>query len=94
VLSPLSAFLLLQGNETLPLRIERHVENGRMVAESCGKDPRIEWVKLRRVCGGSPSPERAEISRRPGLLLMTFGVRGGYEAGKAFYDALKLIKRL
>ena len=45
VLSPLSAFLLLQGIETVALRVERHVENGRKVAEFLRNDHRVEWVK-------------------------------------------------
>ena len=44
VLSPLSAFLLLQGIETVALRVERHVENARRVAEFLRGDPRVEWV--------------------------------------------------
>ena len=94
VLSPLSAFLLLQGIETLPLRIERHVENGRMVAEFLRKDRRIEWVNYG---GFAEGPHRQSVQKYLGgraCSLMTFGVRGGYQAGKAFYDALKLIKRL
>jgi O-acetylhomoserine (thiol)-lyase len=94
VLSPLSAFLLLQGIETLALRMERHVENGRRVAEFLHGDQRIEWVNY---AAFKESPYHA-LSRKylggRACSLMTFGVKGGYEAGKKFYDALKLIKRL
>ena len=94
VLSPLSAFLLLQGLETVALRIERHVQNGRRVAEFLRKDHRVQWLNY---AGFQDSPwhERAQkyLGGR-GCSLMTFGVRGGYEAGKRFYDALRLIKRL
>jgi O-acetylhomoserine (thiol)-lyase len=94
VLSPLSAFLLLQGIETVALRVERHVENGRRVAEFLRKDGRVEWVNY---AGFSESPYHALAQkylagRIPSL--MTFGVKGGFEAGKKFYDALQLIKRL
>jgi O-acetylhomoserine (thiol)-lyase len=94
VLAPISAFLLLQGIETLALRIERHVENGRKVAQFLRDDPRVDWVNY---TGFRESPyydlaQRYLRGRAPSLL--TFGVRGGFEAGKRFYDALGLIKRL
>ena len=94
VLSPLSAFLLLQGIETIALRVERHVENGRSVAEFLRKDRRIEWINY---AGFTESPYYALAQKYlggQGCSLMTFGVTGGFEAAKKFYDALKLIKRL
>jgi O-acetylhomoserine (thiol)-lyase len=94
VLAPFSAFLLLQGIETVALRVERHVENGRKVAEFLRADPRVEWVNY---AGFAESPYYALAQKYlagHGSSLLTFGVRGGLEAGKAFYDALKLIKRL
>jgi O-acetylhomoserine (thiol)-lyase len=94
VLSPLSAFLLLQGIETVALRVERHVENARRVAEFLRNDRRIEWVNY---AGFPDSPYFALAEKYFGgraCSLMTFGVKGGFEAGKKFYDALKLIKRL
>jgi O-acetylhomoserine (thiol)-lyase len=94
VLSPLSAFLLLQGIETLVLRVERHVENARRVAEFLRKDRRVEWVNY---AGFQDSPYHGLAHKYlggRGCSLMTFGAKGGYEAGKRFYDALKLIKRL
>jgi O-acetylhomoserine (thiol)-lyase len=67
VLSPLSAFLLLQGIETVALRIERHVENAKRVAEFLRSDARVEWVNY---AGFSDSPYHAgaKIPGRPGLL--------------------------
>jgi O-acetylhomoserine (thiol)-lyase len=94
VLAPLSAFLLLQGIETVALRVERHVENGRKVAEFLRGDPRVEWVNY---AGFPDSPYHALAQKYFGgrvCSLLTFGVRGGFEAGKRFYDALGLIKRL
>jgi O-acetylhomoserine (thiol)-lyase len=94
VLSPLSAFLLLQGIETIPLRVERHVANAKVVAEFLSAHPRIEWVNY---AGFAESPYFA-LSQKylggRGCSLMTFGVKGGFEAGKRFYDRLNLIKRL
>jgi O-acetylhomoserine (thiol)-lyase len=94
VLSPLSAFLLLQGIETIPLRMERHVSNGKAVAEFLSSHPRIEWVNY---AGFANSPYFALAQKYlggRGCSLMTFGVKGGFEGGKRFYDRLKLIKRL
>jgi O-acetylhomoserine (thiol)-lyase len=94
VLSPLSAFLLLQGIETVALRVERHVENARRVAEFLRADPRVAWVNY---VGFPDNPYHALAEKYlagRACSLMTFGVRGGYEAGTKFYDALKLVKRL
>ena len=94
VLAPMSAFLLLQGIETVALRMERHVENAREVANFLRADPRIAWVDY---VGFPDNPYHALACRYLGgkaPSLLTFGVAGGLEAGKAFYDALKLVKRL
>src|SRR5262245_26729140 len=94
VLSPLAAFLLLQGIETVALRVERHVENARRVAEFLRDDPRVEWVNY---AGFADSPYYDLAQKYLGghaCSLMTFGVRGGFAAGEKLYDALKLIKRL
>ena len=94
VLSPLSAFLLLQGIETLALRVDRHVENARRVAEFLRDDPAVAWVNY---VGFPDHPYHAAAQKYLGgraCSLLTFGVRGGFEAGKKFYDALKLVKRL
>ncbi len=94
VLAPLSAFLLLQGIETVALRVERHVENARRVAESLRNDPRVEWVNY---AGFADNPYHALAQKYLGgraCSLLTFGIVGGLEAGKAFYDALRLFKRL
>jgi O-acetylhomoserine (thiol)-lyase len=94
VLSPFSAFLLLQGIETVALRVERHVENAAKVAAFLRDDPRVAWVNY---SGFADSPYHALARKYLGgraCSLLTFGVRGGFEAGKQFYDALKLFKRL
>jgi O-acetylhomoserine (thiol)-lyase len=94
VLSPLSAFLLLQGIETVALRIDRHVENGRRVAEFLCDDPRVEWVNYTGFADHHCHALARKYLCGRACSLMTFGVTGGYEAGKRFYDALGLIKRL
>jgi O-acetylhomoserine (thiol)-lyase len=94
VLSPFNAFLLLQGIETVALRMERHIENARKVAEFLRADPRVAWVNF---AGFPDSPYYALVQKYlagNGSSLFTFGIRGGMEAGKAFYDALKLFTRL
>lgn len=94
VLSPFNAFLLLQGIETLAVRIARHVDNGRRVAEFLRGHRAINWIKY---AGFEDSPYSALAKKYLGgnaCALMTFEVRGGYEGGTKFYDALKLIKRL
>ena len=94
VLSPLSAFLLLQGIETVAVRIDRHVENARRVAEFLRDDARVTSVNY----AGFPSnPYFPLVQKYLGgraCSLMTFEVRGGFEAGTRFYDALRLFKRL
>ena len=94
VLSPLSAFLLLQGIETVALRVDRHVENAAAVAKFLKKHHEVEWVNYT----GFPDNPHHELAQKylggRACSLITFGVRGGFEAGKRFYDALGLFKRL
>ena len=94
VLSPMSAFLLLQGIETVALRVERHVENARRAAEYLRGHPAVDWVNY----VGFPDHVYHGAAQKylggRACSLMTFGVHGGFEAGKKFYDALRLIKRL
>lgn len=94
VLAPLSAFLLLQGTETLPLRMERHVENAVRVASYLKTHPCVDWCTY----NGDPESAQAPLVRKylggRGAPFLTFGVKGGFEAGKRFYDALRLFKRL
>jgi len=94
VLAPLSAFLLLQGIESVAVRIDRHVENARRTAEFLRADPRVEWVNY---VGFADNPYHALAQKYLGgraCSLMTFGIRGGFEAGTRFYDALQLFRRL
>src|ERR1700678_3357498 len=94
VLSPLNAFLLLQGIETVALRVERHVENARKAAEFLRGDPRVEWVNY---AGFLDSPYHALAQKYlsgHACSLMSVGIRGGFEAAVKFHDALKLVTRL
>lgn len=93
-LAPFNGFLILQGIETLALRVERHVENARKVAEFLRAHPRVDWVNY---AGFQDSPLYPMAQRYLGTRrcsLMTFGVKGGFEAGRKCFDAFKLFKRM
>jgi len=93
-LSPLGAFLLLQGLETLSVRLERHESNTRAIARYLEADPRVQWLSHL----GDPAFAYYDLAQRylkghcPSIV--TFGVAGGYEAGIRFFDSVKLFKRL
>jgi O-acetylhomoserine (thiol)-lyase len=94
VLSPMNAFLLLQGIETVALRVERHVENARKVAEFLRAHACVESVNY---AGFADNPYHGLVQKYLGgkaCSLMTFEIRGGLEAGMRFYNALRLFKRL
>jgi O-acetylhomoserine (thiol)-lyase len=93
-LSPLNAFSILQGMETLSLRMERHVQNAQAVAEYLRDHDEVAWVKY----AGLPDHPEHKLAKKymkgtPSAIL-TFGVKGGLEAGARFIDALQLITRL
>ena len=94
MLAPLSAFLLLQGIETVALRVERHVENARRAAEFLRGDSRVAWVNYAGFADSPYHPLARKYLGGRACSLFTFGIVGGLETGKRFYDALKLIKRL
>src|SRR6476661_2264501 len=94
VLSPFNAFLLLQGIETVALRMERHVENARKVAEFLRKDSRVAWVNYTGFPDSPYYPLVQKYLDGNASSLFTFGIKGGMEAGTRFYDALELIKRV
>ncbi len=93
-ISPLNAFLILQGIETLALRMERHCSNAMAVAKYLSQHPKVAWVNY----AGLPDSPYYELAQKytqghPSALL-SFGIHGGFEAGVQFYDALRLFKRL
>ena len=94
VLSPFNAFLLLQGLETLSLRMDRHVDSALALAEHLRGNPGVEWVSYPGL-PDSPEAERARryMPRGPGSVL-TFGVRGGREAGRRLIEACELCSHL
>ncbi|MCP5339751.1 MAG: aminotransferase class I/II-fold pyridoxal phosphate-dependent enzyme [Sinobacteraceae bacterium] len=93
-LSPFNAFLILQGIETLPVRMDRICDNSLAVARFLASHPQVSWVKY---AGLPDHPDHGLVQkymkgRASGIL--TFGVKGGRRAGEKFLDALKLIIRL
>jgi O-acetylhomoserine (thiol)-lyase len=94
ILSPLNAFLLLQGIETVALRVDRHIQNAKAVAEFLLNDSRAEWINYAGFPDSPYYPLAEKYLQGRACSLLTFGVVGGFEAGKRFYDALKLFKRL
>ncbi len=93
-LSPFNAFLILQGLETLPLRLERHCENALKVAQFLEAHDLVSWVNYP---GLPSSPDHELIQRDFGGRasgLLSFGIKGGIAAGTKFIDALQLVTRL
>jgi O-acetylhomoserine (thiol)-lyase len=93
-ISPLNAFLVMQGLETLGLRMERHCENAQRVAEYLSAHAQVEWVSY---AGLPDSPYHALCQKITGGRasgILSFGIKGGKEAGAKFIDALQLILRL
>ena len=93
-LSPFNAFLIMQGIETLALRMERHCENAQKVAEFLTSHNKINWVNF----AGLPADKYHTLAQqymngKPSSIL-SFGINGGAEAGARFIDALQIIKRL
>ncbi|WP_292033506.1 MULTISPECIES: O-acetylhomoserine aminocarboxypropyltransferase/cysteine synthase family protein [unclassified Brevundimonas] len=93
-ISPFNSFLILQGLETLALRMDRHVDNALAVANYLKTHPKVKWVNY---AGLPDHPGHALIQKYFGGKasgLLTFGVEGGREAGGRFQDAVKLFTRL
>ncbi len=93
-ISPMNAFLMLQGLETLSLRMERHCENTQAVAEFLEQHEQVSWVNY----AGLPSSPDYELAQRQlggkASGILSFGIKGGQAAGAKFIDALQLILRL
>lgn len=93
-ISPFNSFLILQGIETLPVRMDRHCENALAVARHLQDHPRVSWV---RYAGLADHPDHGVLRRYMGgraASILSFGIQGGAPAGARFIDALKLVVRL
>jgi O-acetylhomoserine (thiol)-lyase len=90
-LSPFNAFLLLQGVETLSLRVERHCSNALQLAQWLQKHPQVAWVAFPGL-PDHPSHAAAKQYLRKGLFgsIIVFGIKGGLEAGKRFINKVEL----
>jgi O-acetylhomoserine (thiol)-lyase len=93
-LSPFNAFLILQGVETLALRMERHCDNAIAVANYLQGHDKVEWVNFGGLAGDKYYDLAQKYFNGKPASLMTFGIKGGFEAGVKFYDQLQMIKRL
>jgi len=93
-LSPHSAFLILQGLETLGLRMERHCENALKVAQYLEGHPKVEWVNYAALPGSKYHELCNRLSKGKASGILSFGISGGAVAGGRFIDALKMILRL
>ena len=93
-LSPFNGFLLLQGVETMALRVERHVENARKVAEFLRNHKQVAWVNYAGFPDSPLYPMAHRYLGRNFCSLLTFGVKGGFERGVKCFDALRLFKRM
>jgi len=93
-ISPMNAFLILQGMQTLPLRMTRHCDNALAVAHYLQDHSKVDWVNF----AGLPNSPYYDLALKytdgkPSALL-TFGIKGGFDAGVKFYDALEMFLRL
>lgn len=93
-ISPFNAFLLLQGLESLPVRVKQHCENAKIVTEYLSRHPKVSWINFP---GLKDDPYHALASKylsKGAGSIFTFGIKGGYEAGKTFIENLKLSMHL
>ncbi|MGL4343830.1 MAG: O-acetylhomoserine aminocarboxypropyltransferase/cysteine synthase family protein [Cellulosilyticaceae bacterium] len=93
-ISPFNAFLLLQGLETLSLRVERHVENTQKIADYLANHPKVEWVNY----PSQPTNPYYELAKKyfpkGAGAIFTFGVKGGEEKARQFIDRLEVFSQL
>jgi len=93
-LSPQSAFLFLQGLESLSLRVERHVSNARKVVEFLSNHPQVAWVSYPELEGSKYKELAKKYLPKGAGSIFTFGIKGGLEAGKKFINSVELFSLL
>ncbi|MDK9737596.1 O-acetylhomoserine aminocarboxypropyltransferase/cysteine synthase [Vibrio sp. D404a] len=93
-LSPMNSFMLMQGLETLSLRMERHTENAFKVAEYLKQHDKVSWVSYAGLPDSEFYPLAEKYMQAKPSAILSFGLKDGYEAGVRFYDALQIFKRL
>jgi O-acetylhomoserine (thiol)-lyase len=93
-LSPFNAFQILQGLETLHVRMPRHVENARKDAEWLDQNPNISWVNYPGLPSHKDYDRAARYLPKGSGAIIGFGIKGGVAAGKKFIDSVKLLSHL
>lgn len=92
--SPFNAFMFLQGLETLSLRMERHVENALAIAKFLQEHPSVTWVNYPGLSENSEYQKAQKYLPKGAGAILTFGIKGGVEAGKKFIDSLEIFSHL
>lgn len=93
-ISPFNSFLLLQGLETLSLRVERHVSNAKKIAEFLEQHPLVSWVNYPSLKGNKYHELAKKYLPKGSGSIFTFGIKGGVEAGRKFIDSLEIFSLL
>ena len=93
-ISPMNAFFILNGVETLPLRMARHCENAAAVASWLEKHPKVDWVSYAGLASSPYHALQKKICPKGAGAVLTFGLKGGYEAGVKLVSSLKLFSHL
>ena len=93
-ISPFNSFLILQGIETLPVRMDRHCENAVKAAEYLRGHAQVEWVKYPALTDNPEKPLVDKYMGGRGSSILSFGIKGGRDSGAKFIDTLKLVTRL
>ncbi len=93
-ISPFNAFLIATGLETLPLRMQRHCDNALAVAEWLSKHPKVSWVSYPGLKGDKNHALQQKYSPKGAGAVFTFGLKGGYDSGVKFVEALELFSHL
>ena len=93
-ISPMNSFMILQGIETLPLRMDRHCENAMAVAEYLSKHEKVNWVRYAGLTDHVDHKNLEKYCSGKAASILSFGIQDGAEGGARFIDALELITRL
>ena len=93
-ISPFNSFLVLQGVETLPVRMDRLCDNAQAVAEHLQQHAAVEWVRYAGLADSAYRPRVDKYMGGKASSILSFGIKGGIEAGTRFIDALQLVTRL
>jgi len=93
-MSAMTSFLILQGLETLPLRMQKHVDNTRKLVEFLDQQEAVEWVVYPELSGHQDHELAAKLLPRGSGAVFSFGVRGGRKAGQQFIESLELVSHL